>query len=196
MNETADPRKPGSEAVACFGIGGLPRRGKQQSQDLTLTGGVGVRPELNRMKANLLRTNWLIPVLGIALVGGGYPLAKSYLRFSEEIRAESQSGAIVDCLLEDYNLSRVLMQLQSGDCAAPARSLDELLSANIMTINSQLASVDPQTRAVAEACFDHMGRQRAQSLPLAAGLVKDGSSSEIAARGNLAQALASGSRGR
>ena len=148
------------------------------------------------MKTNILRINWLIPALGIALVGGGYPLAKSYLELNEEIRSGSQSGAIVDCLLEDYNLNRVLMQLQNGGCAIPARRLEELLSADIATVNSQLASVDPRTQSIAEACFDLMARQRSQNSPVGAGLPAGSSGREIAAQGILIQAMASESPGK
>ena len=53
------------------------------------------------MKTRTFKIDWLIPVLGIALVGGGYFTVKSYLGLQEQIRSGEQFAATVDRLWED-----------------------------------------------------------------------------------------------
>jgi hypothetical protein len=143
------------------------------------------------MKANVFRVDWLIPVLGLALVGGGYALTKSYLGFKEEIRSEEQLVVIADHLLEDCRLSRILMQAQDSGCAATARSLDELLAANIVAVNSELTSAGTRGRALAEACFQHIARQRSQNSPAAADWPAGRSDRQLVAPVVFGQELAS-----
>jgi hypothetical protein len=144
-----------------------------------------VYPESRGMNTNALRMNWLIPALGVALVGGGYALAKAYIRIEEESRSASQSGTVVDCLLQDYKLNHVLKQLQGGGCTAPAARLEALLAIDRTAIESQLGSVDPRTRALAAACFDTAGRPRARSSEMAAGLMAGADGARFAAARNL-----------
>ena len=122
------------------------------------------------MKTNVFKVDWLIPVLGLALVGGGYALTKSYLGVQAEIRAEEQLMATIDRLAEDCRLTQVLLDAQDTGCTVTARSLDELLSANLAAVNADLASAEPQAQAMAEACFKHIARRRSQNSPTAANL--------------------------
>jgi hypothetical protein len=145
------------------------------------------------MKTNIYRIDWLIPVLGIALVGGGYFLTKSYLGLKEGMRSGEQCSATVDRLVEDLRLNQILMQAENGGCAETARSLDELLSANIADENSQLASADSDTRAMVAFCFKHIARQRSQNSPVGADLPAGRSDREAAAPKILTQTLASAS---
>jgi hypothetical protein len=143
------------------------------------------------MKTNIYRIDWLIPVLGIALVGGAYCLTKSYLGLQEGIRSGQQYSATVDRLIEDCHLNRIVMQADDSGCAVTARSLDELLSANIATDNSQLASADTDTRAIVEVCFKYIARQRSQNSPVGADLPAGRSDREAAVQQILTQTLAS-----
>jgi hypothetical protein len=140
------------------------------------------------MKKNILSMNWLIPMLGVILIGGGYPLAKSYIGYEAEIRSQEQSAEIVDRLLETCQLNETLMQFHNVECAAPARGVQALLSANIEAINADLASVDPGIRTIAAACFERVGYLRSATSPLAAGLLADRSDGQIAAPTTLAHA--------
>ena len=112
------------------------------------------------MKTRTFRTDCLISVLGIALVGGGYFLLKSYVRYQEQIRSAEQLTAIVDRLWEDCDLSQILMQAQITGCAIPARSVDELLSAHLATDSPRIASADPQARALVEIVTKFVDRRR------------------------------------
>ncbi len=151
------------------------------------------------MKTNVFKVDWLIPVLGLALVGGGYALTKSYLGLQAEIRAEEQLMATIDRLAEDCRLTQVLLQAQDTGCAVAAQSLDELLSANIAAVSSDLASAEPQAQAqaqaMAEACFKHIARRRSQNSPMAANLPAGRGDLPLAAPSVPGQTLASASPG-
>ncbi len=120
------------------------------------------------MKTDMFKADWLALVAGIALAGGGFALTKSYLGYREEVRSEAQFVGIVDQLLEECRLNRILTQAQDSGCTATAQSLDELLTANIVAVNSELALADTRTRVLAEACFQHIAHRRAQHSPTAA----------------------------
>jgi hypothetical protein len=155
-----------------------------------------MNPEMqnrNYMKTNAFRVNWLIPLLGIALFGVGYPLSKSYLSYQEQIRSGEQMYATVGRLIEDCNLSQVLIQAQNGGCEMTARRLDELLAANIMTEGAQLASADAQTRALADFIFDRVARLSPLGSSMPSGMSQGRSDLQSAAPGLLAQALAGAS---
>jgi len=122
------------------------------------------------MKRNVFRVDWLIPVLGIVLVLGGYSLTKSYHGALEDIRLGQQFNAIIDRLTGDCRLSRVLSEAQAAGCAVTAQSLDELLATDMATLNAELQSAEPQARALAEACFEYIARRRHQNAPLASQL--------------------------
>jgi hypothetical protein len=120
------------------------------------------------MKTRVFKADWLVPVLGIALVGAAYYPAKSYLAWKEEIRSAERLSGIVDHLREDCSLSRIAQGSQAAGCAATGQRLDELLSANIVALNAELGPADARARELAEACFNYMARQRSQSSPAAA----------------------------
>jgi hypothetical protein len=147
------------------------------------------------MKAKEFRVNWLVLVLGIALAGAGYALTKSYLGYQTAISSDEQLVVIVDHLLQDCHLNRALMQAQDTGCAAAAGSLDKLLAANIATVNTEVESADARARVLAEACFQHLARQRAQNPPTAADWPVGHSDRQLAAYGAFGQAPASASPG-
>jgi hypothetical protein len=143
----------------------------------------------NHMKTRVFRIDWLIPVLGIALVGGGYFPMKSYLGLQEQIRSWEQLEATMDRLLECCDLSRVMVQAQSGGCASTARSLYELVAANLATESAGLASADPDARAVVERVAEYIDRRRSESPPMAGDGSAAGSGYEVAGQRSLTQTL-------
>ena len=148
------------------------------------------------MKTRTLRIDWLIPVLGIALVGGGYLPMKSYLGFKEQIGSEEQFSATMDCLWEDCDLSQMLIQAQASGCATTARSLDELLSAKVATDSARLASADRDTRGLVEDFPRFIDRRRSESTRMAGDVPAGRSEREIAGQRVLTQTLASASPGK
>jgi hypothetical protein len=149
------------------------------------------------MKRRMIKIDWLAPVLGLILVGGGYAATKTYLELDEKIRSGEQFIATLDGLMEDCNLNRLQMQAQNSGCASTASNLDELLSARIVRVNSELESADPRTRAFVGFCYNHIARLRSRSSPDRAGLPTSLSGREIAGQTGPAQeGLASAASGK
>jgi hypothetical protein len=134
--------------------------------------------------------------LGVALVGSGYPLVKSYLGLREEIRSGEQASETITRLYDEVRLTRILIQARENGCAAPARSLDELVSDNLVAVSPQLGSADPQIRGMVEACFRYIDRWRSQTFPDTARLPADRSELDLTAQRTPAQTLASASPAR
>jgi hypothetical protein len=147
------------------------------------------------MKTRTFGADWLIPLLGIVLVGGSYFSVKSYLGFAEQLDFEERFEATMDRLWEDCDLSRILVQAQASGCATTARSLDELLSANVATHSARLTSADPDTRGLVEAYTGFIDRRRSESTPMAGDARAGRSDRGVAGRRLLAQTLANASPG-
>ena len=148
------------------------------------------------MKTKVYRVGWLFPVLGIALSGGSYYVTKSYFGYEQEIRSAEYFMAVCDRLIDDCQLTRMLMQAQNDGCAGTARSLDESLSTSMESINSEVASADTRTRVIAGACLKYIDRRRAQNAVMGAGVPAGRSGLSPVAPGVLAQTAASSSPGK
>jgi hypothetical protein len=147
----------------------------------------------NHMKTRTFRIDGLIPVLGIALVGGGYFPMKAYLGYQEEIHSGEQFRATVACLWEDCDLGRLLTQAQYSGCTMTALRVEELLSAHLVADSPRLASADPQARALAEAVAQFVDRRRSESAAMAGNVPAGGSDHGVAGQTMLTQTLASAS---
>jgi hypothetical protein len=148
------------------------------------------------MKNNTFKIRWLIPALGIALVGGGYGLTKTYLGYQEQIRSSEQLVVIVDHLVEGIHLNQILKQAQDTGCHEAAGSLDKLLAANIVAVNAELPSADAQARVLADVLFKHLAQQRSQNSPTGTAGAVGLSDRQLPAPGAVRQALASLSPGK
>jgi hypothetical protein len=147
----------------------------------------------NQMKTRTFRIDWLIPVLGIALVGGAYFPIKSYLGLQEEVRSNEQLTVTLDCLREACGLSQVLTEAQAGGCVVAASGLDELLVANLATDGVRIASADPETRGLLEAFTRFIDRRRSESASMAADGLVGRSDRKVAGQRNVTQTLVSAS---
>ena len=152
--------------------------------------------ETGNMITNTFRMNWLIPLLGIVLVGGGYSASRSYLGLQQKIDAAVQFQATLEHIEDTCSLLQMQAQLQSGGCAGSAPGLDERLSGSVANLDRELASPDEQTRDTLRIFFDFMARHQSQNSPKAARLSADPSVTEMAAQKILAQALAVASLGK
>jgi len=112
--------------------------------------------------------NWLIPVLGIVLVGGGYAARSTYLGFQQSIEANAQFAETMDRVDEACSLLRIQTQFQGGGCPEAARRVDESLATSVATLDRELASSDEQTRCLVNAFFEYRARHQAQNPPTAA----------------------------
>jgi hypothetical protein len=148
------------------------------------------------MKTNAVRMNWLIPVLGIVLVGGGYAARSTYLGFQQTIDADAEFAETVDRVDEACSLLRIQTQFQGGGCPEAARRVDESLAATVATLDQERASpANEQTRSMLNAFFEYMAHHQAQNPPMAAILPAQRGVTEMGDQRLLAQALAAAAPG-
>jgi hypothetical protein len=112
------------------------------------------------MKTKCIRTNWLIPFVGIAVVAATVATAKAYLDLERQTQASEVLAVTLDRLYQDHQLSMALKTLHDGDAAAAARRLDLLLCEHIVRLDSELASADARTRTYVEDAFQRIALVR------------------------------------
>ena len=114
----------------------------------------------NRMKTKCFKVDWLIPVLGIAVVAGCLVAATTCRELERRARAEEAFIPALDRLSYDHTLSLVLKTLHEGEVDKAAQRLDLLLCWDILRADAELASADPRTRAWAQEFFGRIARAR------------------------------------
>ena len=124
----------------------------------------------NLMRVNALMLRWASPLLGIALIGGGCLLVKSYLGFTQQIHSGEQFAETLIDLNQEVLLRNRLDQTGKGEPVAATRSLDEQLSANVAAMNARLDSADTSEKAFAEIVLAYLARHQSRHA-----LEKDGS---------------------
>jgi hypothetical protein len=143
------------------------------------------------MNIKCIKLRWLIAVLTIAAIGGGYPAAQSYLETQSRIRSAQTANAVLDRLAQDQKLNTILKLLQTGAVEEATQRLNYLLCVNIVDVNSQLASVDDRGRAFAQNAFSRMAQCRPKPSPEALAAFLHGQrDEEIEAKKILALAVA------
>ena len=170
--------------------GGAPKQAILQKHDTAEAAVIQNETKLNYMKTRDLRVNWLIPLLGIAMVAIGVVAGTAYLKIERRADAEEAFTATLDRLYQDNELSMALKTLHEGDAAAAARRLDLLLCEHIVRTDSELPSADARTRAFVENAFQRMALVRprvAEAKP--ADPANDHSDDQIVAERILSRAL-------
>lgn len=143
------------------------------------------------MKTRYLKMDWLIPVLGIAVVAAGLMAGTNYLNLERKIQANEALMATLDRVYQDQQLSLALKTLHDGEADVAAQRLDQLLCGHILTTNSELASADARTRTVVEDAFRRIARIRPKTADgAAAGSAHESNGGLAAAQRILEQALA------
>lgn len=142
----------------------------------------------------IVKVNWLIPLLGVVLVGGGYKAARSFVGFNQTLVEESRFEETIDRMLENERLFLIQAQFQSGGCPNAAGCVAEGLSESVTLLESELASPEERTRTVVARFLEHLAHMRSQHVRIAASLPAgfDGS----AAQETLAQAVIGSSVGK
>src|ERR1035438_2615996 len=133
------------------------------------------------MKTRYLKIDWLIPVLGIAVVVGSLVAGTAYLNLERKIHANEALTATLDRLYQDHQLSVALKTIHNGAVAAGTQRLDLLLCGHILTTNSELGSADPRTRTIVEDAFRKIARIRPKSAHTTAAASTQECSEEQAA---------------
>jgi hypothetical protein len=143
------------------------------------------------MKTRYLKIDWLIPVLGIAVVAGSLVAATTYLDLERKAQAEESFTATLDRLYEDQQLSTALKTLHDGAVDAGVQRLDLLLCGHILRTDSELASAGARTRTFVEDAFRRIAQVRPKSAhSAAAGSGQECSDDQSAAQRILELALA------
>jgi hypothetical protein len=142
------------------------------------------------MKTSELKTDWLIPFVGIAVVAGTLVAATTYLEFERKSHAAEALAVTLDRLSHDQQLSRVLEQIHQGEVTAAAQRLDLLLCGDVVRVDAELASADAPTRAVVEDAFRRIALIRPKTAPGgAAGSAQEPSNGQVEAQRILTLAL-------
>jgi hypothetical protein len=147
------------------------------------------------MKIKCMKIDWLVPLVGAAVVAGCLMAVNTYLGLERRIQAEDTLATTLDHLCQDQKLSVVLKKIHNGAAAEAAQNLDLILCASILRLSDGLASADPQTRAYVEDAFRRIARVRPMTGAGAAGsAAQDCNEDQVAAERVLMLALASDQR--
>jgi uncharacterized protein YecA (UPF0149 family) len=119
------------------------------------------------MNRKSFRMNWLIPMLGIVLVGGGYAAARSYKGLDQAMNNELQFASTAERVREGVRLLQIQTQLAKGSCPGRARQVDESLSFCVEALDLELASADARTQGFITSFFEHMAHVQSQLAPTA-----------------------------
>ena len=148
--------------------------------------------KLNRMKTRYLKMDWLIPLLGIAVVAGSLVAGTTYRDFERKIQTDEAYMATLDRLYEDHQISAALKTLHDGSVDAAAQRLDLLLCDHILTTNSELPTADARTRTFVADTFRRIALLRPKTANGAvSGPTQACDNDQAAAQRILALALAS-----
>ena len=131
-----------------------------QKHDKAAATAIHNQTKLKRMKTTQLKMNWLIPMLGIAVVAGSLVAGTTYRNLERETQANEALTATLDRLQHDLEISATLKTIHDGKVEGAAARLDLLLCGNILRTDSELGAADPQTRVYVEDAFRRMALLR------------------------------------
>ena len=142
------------------------------------------------MKTNCMKTDWFVPLVGLAAIAAAVATGKAYLDFERETRAGEALTVTLDRLYQDHQLSMALKTIHDGDAVAAARRLDLLLCEHIVRLDSELASADARTRTYVEDALQRMALVRPRVVQAqSAASATDCSDDQIAAERILGRVL-------
>lgn len=144
------------------------------------------------MKTRYIKMDWLMPVLGIAVVAGSIVAGSTYLDLVRRTQADEAFTTTLDRLYQDEKLSMVLKSCHDGNMAGAVQRLDWLVCANIIRTDAEQASADARTQAYVKEVFRRIAliRPRTARGP-AAGPAQDCCDDQTAAERILDLTLAS-----
>jgi hypothetical protein len=148
------------------------------------------------MKTRYWKTDWLVPLAGVAVVAGCLMAATTYFRLERTAQAADALGATIDHLFEDQRLSMVLNRIHGGEVDGAAQHLDQLLCGDILRLNAGLESADAQTRAYVEDAFRRIARLRPKTGEGVAGVSTPAYSADQAAAERILALALGGDLGR
>ena len=125
------------------------------------------------MKTGYWKSDWLVPLVGIAVVGGSLMAATTYVNLEKRVSAGETLSATLDHLYQDQALSAALRTLRDGQVESAAQRVDLVVCQNILRLDSQVTSADPRTRAYIEDAFRRIAQLRPKIDPGAGGYSED-----------------------
>jgi hypothetical protein len=146
---------------------------------------------LNDMNTRYVKTDWLVPLVGMTVVAAVIVAGKTYFGFEQQAEAADAISARFERMSQNHQLSVVLKAIHDGEVQAAAQRLDLLLCGGILRINDELATADTETRAYVEDAFRRIAVVRPKIEP--GGVTGSGRASgtdQMAAERILAKALA------
>jgi hypothetical protein len=146
------------------------------------------------MKAQYMNIDWLIPLLGTALVAGVVLAARIYLDIERKTQSAEAFTGTLDHLYQDQVLSAALKILHDGDAAAAAQRLDLLLCDNILRLNSEVAFADDRKAAYVQSAFLRIARLRPKHPDTTDGVARELDSDQLKAEKILRQVCAENTR--
>lgn len=115
---------------------------------------------LKVMKTKYLEIDWLVPLVGIAVVAGSIVAARTYFDLERKTQADEALAQTVGRLYQDQKVNAALKSIHEGDTKGAAQRLDALLCEDILRLNRELASADARTRAFVEDALRRMALAR------------------------------------
>lgn len=142
------------------------------------------------MKTKYLEIDWLVPLVGIAVVVGGIVAARTYFDLERKTQADEALAQTVGRLYQDQKVNAALKLIHDGDMKGAAQRLDALLCEDILRLNRELASADARTRAFMEDALRRMALARPGiAAGAASGSGQERSEDQLAAEMILRKAL-------
>jgi hypothetical protein len=121
------------------------------------------------MKTRYLKTDWFIPLMGIAAAVGALVAARAYFNIEQKIHTGEASLATLDHLHQDQAIVAALKQVHEGKADEAAQRLDLLVCQDVLLTNSELESADAGMRTVVEDAFRKIALRRPQNAQGAPG---------------------------
>jgi hypothetical protein len=140
------------------------------------------------MKNNSINVKWLIPALGIGLIGGGFLGATTHSKLERLHRSGEAEYAALGRLTFDASLCQVLRMLHEGNVPPAAQRLDVLLCDDILALNSELAPLEGADRGFVSNTFRRLSLVRPTCATLLAETGQQPTDDQMRAETILAQA--------
>lgn len=118
------------------------------------------RATFDDMKTRYLKADWLVPLVGVAVVAGGLMAATTYFDLERQVQAHAALTQTLERLYQDQKLNAALKSIHDGDVQGAAQRLDTLLCANILRLNNELDSADARTRSYVKDAFRRIALAR------------------------------------
>jgi hypothetical protein len=149
-----------------------------------------IETKLNYMKTRSLKTDWFIPLVGIAVVAGSVVAGSTYLDLERMTAAEEAFTVTLDRLYHDQQIAAALKTIRDGEANVAAQRLDLLLCEHILRTDSELRSADARTRTFVENAFRRIAMIRPKTANgAAASSAQECSDDQTAAENILSKAL-------